>query len=287
MMMVNRPILLSVCSLLLAFVCFIAFNRYPHVAVIPYFAAIFALFPYYLSIYQALIKKQLDLSLPPIITIYLLLFLRKGNIALIFILIIILGHLFKTFILERVKSSITTISEKLPKTANIRLLGKIIEIEIKNIKVGDLLFVKSGERVATDAQLLTEEALLDESVITGESKPIQKRKGDKLIAGSINAGDYLEAKAISTAQNSTLFQIQRLVFQAQNEKAPLAHIVSKYAWITTILAFVGVMLIYLVTHNILKALSFWIAVVPVIFAFRQKRRTSSNRRTATYRGGIT
>ncbi|HEV2340117.1 MAG TPA: cation-translocating P-type ATPase [Patescibacteria group bacterium] len=264
--MQKYPLISSVLSLFIALVCLILAKLNPQITIIPYFAVVFALLPYYLSIGKALRKKQLDLSLPPIITIYLLLYLGKGTIALIFILIILLGHLFKTFILERVKASITDISDKLPKTAVVKLMDKDAEVLIKNIKVGDILVVKSGERVTTDATLLTDEALLDESVVTGESKPIQKKKGDKLLAGSINTGNYFEAKAISTAQNSTLFQIQNLVNQAQNEKAPLAHVVSQYAWITTAFAFFGILVIFFLTHDIVKALSFWIAVVPVIFA---------------------
>lgn len=262
----KRPLIITSLSLMVALICFFLNLLYPKLIVILYLVAIFALIPYYLSIGKALLKKQLDLSLPPIITIYLLLYLGKGNVALIFILIILLGHLFKTFILERVKASITNISDKLPKTAIIKLMDKNSEILIKNIKIGDILVVKSGERVATDATLLTDEALLDESVVTGESKPVVKKKGDKLLAGSINAGNYFEAKALSTAENSTLFQIQHLVDQAQNEKAPLAHIVSQYAWVTTAFALCGVIIIFLFTHDIVKALSFWIAVVPVIFA---------------------
>jgi len=262
----KRPLVVLLLSLAFVVICLVGNLLYPKLTIIPYLAAIFALIPYYLSIGKALLKKQLDLSLPPIVTIYLLLYLGKGNVALIFILIILLGHVFKTYILERVKASITNISDKLPKTAVVKLTDKDTEVLIKNIKVGDTLVVKSGERVATDATLLTDEALLDESVVTGESKPIAKKKGDKLLAGSINTGDYFEAKALATAQDSTLFQIQHLVNTAQNEKAPLAHVVSQYAWITTGFALLGVSIIFLLTHDIIKALSFWIAVVPVIFA---------------------
>ncbi len=264
--MSSRPFFIVLFSLIIALACFLLNLVYPTMLVFPLFATVFALMPYYISIIQALRKWQLDLSLPPIITIYLLLYLNKDNVALVFILIMLLGHLFKTIILERVKASITNISEKLPKTARVKVDDKETVVEIKNIKVSDILVVKSGERVATDAILLTPEAMLDESVVTGESKPVVKKKGDKLLAGSINAGDYFEASAVAIAANSTLLQIQHLVFQAQNDKAPLAHVVSKYAWVTTLCAFIGVVVIFILTHDIIKALSFWIAVVPVIFA---------------------
>ncbi len=264
--MEKRSIFFILGSFCIALVCFLLFLFFPKVTLIPYFATLFALFPYYISILKALRKKQLDLSLPPIITIYLLLFLDKGNVALIFILIILLGHLFKTIILEGIKTSITDISKKLPKIAIIKSNDTERKVLITKINVGDILIVKSGERVATDAVLLFDDALIDESVITGESRPIPKKKGEKLLAGSINMGNYFEAKATSTAEHSTLLQIQNLVIEAQSNKAPLAQVVNRYAWTTTVVAFIGVVVIFLLTQNISQALSFWIAVVPVIFA---------------------
>ena len=264
--MFKKSLLIPFASFIFSLYCLFLYLLYPQLKIIPYLAVLFSLIPYYIAISKALLKKQLDLSLPSIITIYLLLYLGKENIALVFILIILLGHLFKTVILEKVKASITEISNKLPKNAVVKLDGRETEIVISDIKPGDILAVKSGERIATDTILLTDLALLDESVVTGESKPITKRKGEKLLAGSINMGNYFEAKATATAANSTLIQIQHLVTEAQNNKAPLAHVVSQYAWATTIVALVGVIIIYLLTGNILQALSFWIAVVPVIFA---------------------
>lgn len=262
----NKNLLLPFYSFVFALFCFAIYLFFPKFTFIPVLAAVIALTPYYISIWNALLKKQLDLSLPPIITVYLLIFLGKGDIAVIFILIILLGQLFKTIILERVKDSIAGISDKLPKNAIIKSGAAETEIPIAAIKIGDVLVVKSGQRLTTDATLLTNEALLDESVITGESKPVPKKKGEKILAGSINTGNYFEAKAVATAERSTLSQIQHLVTQAQSEKAPLAHAVSRYAWITTIFAFFGVVIIYFFTRNALQALSFWIAVVPVIFA---------------------
>ena len=264
--MQKKPLFIIIFSIVFTSFCFILYLLYPKQPLFPFIAASISLIPYYVSIFRALLKRQLDLSLPPIITIYLLLFLSKGNIALIFILIILLGHLFKTYILEKVKASITSISEKLPKTALIKTSGEEKEVLISLIQIGDTLIVKSGERVATDALLVSDEALLDESIVTGESSPIPKKKGEKLLAGSINTGNYFEARATSTSGNSTLFQIQHLVSQAQNEKAPLAHVVNKYAWATTILAAFGVAVIFILTKNILTAISFWIAIVPVVFA---------------------
>ncbi len=259
-------VLSSLLSLVIVFTCFGIYTLFPGFSAVAIAGLLSSLFPYYISIWQGLRKKQIDLSLPSVATIYLLLFLGKTNIAILYIFIILLGHLFKSVILERIKSSITSISKKLPKIAHIKRGSVDREILISEIHIDDLLLVKSGDRIAVDACLTTERATLDESVVTGESRPILKVRGDNLFAGSVNIGDYFEAKAISNSENSTIVQIQKLVTEAQNDKPPLAYAVSKYAWITTVGALLGVIIIYLITQNILLALSFWIAVVPVIFA---------------------
>ncbi len=264
--MEKKSLILIIFSLIFVISCLLISIVFPEFTFIAYFAAVFGLLPYYRSISAALVKKQLDLSLPPIVTIYLLLFLGKVNVALIFIIIILVGDLFKTYILERIKKSITKISEKLPKMAVIRRHGETKEMLISDIQIGDTLLIKSGERVAVDSSLEFDEALVDESVVTGESKPIVKKKGDKLLAGSINTGDYFESVAQVKSIDSTLFRIQKLVTDAQEGKAPLARVVNRYAWITTGVAVTGVVMIFIFTSNILMALSFWIAIVPVIFA---------------------
>lgn len=264
--MFYKRLLLPIGSFVFALLCLLVYLSNSQLSAVVYLAVIFSLLPYYVPIWKSLLKKQLDLSFPSIVTIYLLLFLGKGTIALVFILILLLGDIFKTFVIEKVKASITDVSEKLPKTVAIRKKGAELIILISEIKIDDVLLVKSGERLASDATLISDEALLDESVVTGESKPLLKKKGEKILAGSINTGNYFEAKVLSTVQNSTLFQIQKLINEAQNDKAPLAKVVSRYAWFTTIVAFIGVIVIYFLTSNILQALSFWIAIVPVIFA---------------------
>jgi len=262
----NKRLLPVLFFFFFALTCLLINVLYPEFVIIAILGSLLALFPYYYDIWVGLGKRRLDLSFPPVITIFLLLVLRQARIALIFTIIILLGYLFKTYILERIKTSITAVTNKLPKTAFIKLGEEVKEVPISIIKPGDILVVKNGERLPTDAVLLSGEALLDESVVTGESKPVPKKLGEKLLAGSINVGDYFEAKAKAGAENSTLFQIQQLINKAQSEKSPFARVVNQYAKITSLIAFAGVLVIYFLKQNIIMALSFWIALVPVIFA---------------------
>ncbi len=209
--------------------------------------------------------KTVDLSIPVFVTLLILLFINEYWIAAIFTWMTLLGGIFKEYILWKVEQSVKEISKSLPSIAYLKL-DTIHEIPIEKIKKDDILIVKAGGRIPVDGILLTEEASIDESVITGESKPVDKITKDKLVAGSISQSSYLEMKATDTSANSTLSQISKMVEEAQSRNTQLSKFTTIYAIGTSIVALTGTLLIYFISGDLLKALAFWIALVPVIFA---------------------
>lgn len=223
------------------------------------------LLPLILEIFSSFKAKKLDLGFPVIITIFILLFLGQIKIAATFVLLILLGKIFKEYVLWQVKESIRDISKSLPDTAFVKKQD-IIEVRISDIRKGDIVIIKAGGRVPVDGILSTKEASFDESVITGESRPVEKKEGGKIIAGAINLSDYAEIQAIDTSENSTIARVQRLVEEAQSKNAPLSYFTVRYAEITSLIALLLVIAMFLIRHDILQALALWVALVPVIFA---------------------
>lgn len=230
------------------------------------FSVIIGVLPLVMDIFRSLRQKRIDLGAPVVITILLLLFLRKFESAAIFVLLILAGRLFKEYILWRVRESVASISKALPDVSYVRHGNEIKEVHISAIIKGDTVIVKGGGRVPVDGILLSEFASLDESVISGESKPVAKQKGARLVAASINLSDYLELQAADISANSTLAQMQKLVEEAQKRNAPLSRFTTQYAEVTSIVALLSVIVIYLLTKNVEKSLALWITLVPVIFA---------------------
>lgn len=221
--------------------------------------------PLILEICSSLKSKRIDLGLPVVITILILVFLEQTKVAAVFVLLILFGQVFKEYVLWRVRESIKDISTFLPDTAFIKK-HNIIEVKISDIEKGDIVIIKAGSRAPVDGALLTEEASFDESIVTGESKPVKKKVGDSIVAGSINLDGYLEMQALDTSKNSTIAQVQTLVEEAQSRSTPLSRFTSRYAEITSLVALALVIVIFIYQHNILQALALWIALVPVIFA---------------------
>ena len=114
-----------------------------------------------------------------------------------------------------------------PKIAHIVKTGKIIEIPIEHIKVGDILLIKTGEKVPTDSIVVEGQSSVDESMITGESIPVTKRTGDKVIGGTISMTSSLKVKAAKIGEDTALSQIIKIVQDAASSKVPIQQLADK------------------------------------------------------------
>lgn len=244
----------------------ISFSSFPWKIPVLTASVILGLLPLIREVFISFKSKSINLGFPIIITIIILLVLGQLKVAAIFVVFILAGQLFKSYINSKVKQAIADMTKSLPNTAFLMTDGELKEIRIDEIKIGDTLVVKAGGRIAVDGVLLETEGTFDESVISGESKPVGRIKGEKIIAGAINLGDELKYKSSGTSQNSTIAQIQSLVRESQSKTASLSKFSDKYAKVTSIVALILVILIYILSQNVLQALAVWVALVPVVFA---------------------
>ena len=125
---------------------------------------------------------------------------------------------------DKTKEAIQKLVQITPKEAVIKVNGEEKKVTIDEIKKGDIVVSKPGEKIAVDGKIITGKAHLDESFITGESKPASKTEGSKVIAGSINYDGYIEYEAEKIGKESTISEIVRLVIEATNTKAPIAKV---------------------------------------------------------------
>lgn len=226
-----------------------------------------ALWPTVIGVAKNIVLHKFDVGLSMLLTIYLLVYLNSVSIAAIFVLIIIAGNLFKDIILYKVRDSLKQITVHLPHTGFIKMLsGDLKEIDVSLIKKGDIVAVKPGERVPADGMLLAQESLLDESVISGESRPVLIERGREIPAGAINAGDYFEIQATRVGNDSTVAQIRKISEEAGREKTPIARFIDQYAKYTSLIVSILVIIVYLTTGDLFRALGLWIAMVPIVFA---------------------
>ena len=123
---------------------------------------------------------------------------------------------------EKTKEAIKQLVQITPNTATLKVNNSEKIVTIDEIKKGDIVISKPGDKIAVDGTIIKGEAHFDEAFITGESVPIKKKKNEKVIAGSLNQDGYIEYKAEKIGKDSTISEIVRLVVEATNTKAPIA-----------------------------------------------------------------
>ena len=125
---------------------------------------------------------------------------------------------------EKTKDALKSLVQITPEKAYVKRGEKVEEVTIDEVKKGDILVCKSGDKFAVDGEIVKGSTHIDESFITGESVPVKKGVNSKVICGSINLDGYVEYKAERIGKDSTISEIVRLVVEASGTKAPIARL---------------------------------------------------------------
>lgn len=136
--------------------------------------------------------------------------------------LITLGKFLETRSKGKTSEAISKLINLAPKTATVIRGGQELEIPVEDIAVGDLIAVKPGQSIPVDGIIVEGSSAVDQSALTGESIPVEKQAGDKVISATINKTGYLRFKAQKVGSDTTLSQIIRLVEEAGSSKAPIA-----------------------------------------------------------------
>lgn len=163
--------------------------------------------------------------------------------------------------------AITKLLDLAPKTAIVLQDGQEKEVPIEDVKVGDILVVRSGKSIPVDGKIVQGNATLDESAITGESLPVEKTQGAKVIGGTINQAGYIQIEALKVGDDTTLSQIVELVREANSGKAPIAKLADKvsgvFVPIVLGIALLAVIVWLLLGYSISFAISIGISVLVI------------------------
>lgn len=154
-----------------------------------------------------------------------------------------------------------------PKNGTILKDGKELQVTINEIQKGDTIISKPGEKIAVDGTIINGKTHTDESFITGESKPVSKKVGDTVIAGSINYDGYIEYRAEKIGRDSSISNIVKMVVEATNTKAPIARIADKISGYFVpaifIIALISFILNFVITKDINQSILALVSVLVV------------------------
>ncbi len=157
------------------------------------------------------------------------------------ILIMLLGHWIEMKSVAGASKELELLVQLMPADAHKVMPNTVIDVKTDTLKKNDIILVKPGEKVAADGIILDGESYLNESMLTGESKPVQKVKGDKVIAGAINGNGSIKVTVSHAAKDSYLSQVIKLVDDAQKSKSQTQLLADKAArWLTIIALVTGI-----------------------------------------------
>ena len=183
------------------------------------------------------------------------------------LLLITLGKYLEAVSKGKTSEAIKKLMGLAPKTARIEVEGREVVIPLEDVKVGDTVIVKPGDKIPVDGVVIEGSTAIDESMLTGESIPVEKVIGSSIIGASINKNGSIKYKATKVGKDTALAQIIKLVEDAQGSKAPiakLADIISGYfVPVVIVLAILSGLGWYLATKDLEFALTIFISVLVI------------------------
>ena len=196
-------------------------------------------------------------------------FFAAGEVAFI----MEIGSALEDYTAAKAKKGIQELIRLLPKRARVRRAGKEETIPVEQVKAGDTLIVLTGETIPTDGILTAGTATVDQSVMTGESLPVDKTAGDTVIGGTVNRQGVFEYTATAEAADSSLQKMIDLAREADGNKAPIVRLADKWAAWLVAAAFTAAVLTFLVNRAFftdpsaafLRAVTVLVVVCPCAF----------------------
>ena len=168
---------------------------------------------------------------------------------------------------DKTKEALQQLMSITPNNAVILRDGQEITVTLDEIQKGDILICKPGEKIAVDGEITDGTTHINESFITGESVPVKREKGSKVIAGSINYEGTIKYKAEKIGKESTVSEIVRLVTQATSTKAPIAKIADKisgyFVPVVLVIAVLAFILWLIISKNVATAINIFVSILVV------------------------
>src|SRR5256712_199758 len=188
--------------------------------------------------------------------------------AALLVTFVLFGHLMEMRSRRDTTDALQALLQLVPLQARVVRDGSEILVSTSELEVGDIIVLKPGDRVPVDGTIVDGETAIDESLVTGESLPVEKRKGDSVIGGSINQSGFVRFGATKVGEETALAQIVRLVEAAQNSKAPGQRLADRFAQYLVVLAISTGLVTFLVWFGVarqpvLTALTFAISAIVI------------------------
>lgn len=211
---------------------------------------------------KGMLKGKFALDVVAMLAIITAIILDEAFAGCVVVLMQSGGEAIEDFGLRRASSSLANLLARAPRSARRKKDGQMEDIDAHEVKVGDILIIRSGDLIPVDGTIVSGTAEIDESAITGEPLARSKTIGDKLLSGGVDVSGVIEMHADKVSQESQYAKIVQLVKEAQEEKAPIQRLADHYAVYFTPLTLIIAAIGYLITHDMTTILAVLVVATP-------------------------
>lgn len=228
-----------------------------------FIAVVLCGYPIVVGAFENLIKKKkitasLLVTVALVASIVIKEYFAAGEVALI----MQIGDFLESLTVRKAKSGIKELLSLAPDTACLLRDGEEVTVKSSELKVGDIIRIKTGESVACDGVIVKGASSLNQQAITGESMPVDKEVGDEVYEGTINCDGVIEVRATRVGRDSSLKRMAKMVAQANAKKAPVVKIADKMASIFVPAAMIIAIVVGIITKDVQRAVTILVVFCP-------------------------
>lgn len=218
-------------------------------------ATIIGGFPIYEEAWENVRKRRMTMELSMSIALIAALCIGQFLTALVITFFVLFAEMLEGYTVGGGRRAIQKLIDSLPRQVTVRRDGKECELGIQEIKAGESVIIRPGERIPADGEVVKGHSFVDQASITGESLPIEKSEGSKVFAGTINKDGVLEVRVEKIGRDTTFGKIIEIVEQAEKSKAPVQRVADRLAAGLVYFAFASAILTFVITRNLTSTIA--------------------------------
>lgn len=238
------------------------------------------------SAYQGIKERDFTADIPVTIATIAAIAIGQYSAAAVVAVLLLLGGMLEELVSARAGKALESLAKLLPDRVTVRREGHDIVVPLEEVKVGDTILVKSGERIAVDGTVISGTASVNQAAITGESLPVDKQEGDTVFAGTLNEVGAMEVLATKVGSETTIGQIHRLIEEAQIQKPKIERLLNNHAKFYTPTAIILGGLLWWWSGDLTRAITMLIVFCPCVMVLATPTALVASVGNAALRGNL-
>jgi Cd2+/Zn2+-exporting ATPase len=254
-------------------------------------AVIFGGFQRFIAGFKDVFKRQITVNVFVVVALVATMAIGEFRPAAIIVFIMAAAGALESYTLDKTKRSIRDLLDFSPQMAAVRRQEGEVTIPVAEIRVGDVVVVRPGERIPVDGVVVAGSSSVNQAPITGESMPVEKFKGTEVFAGTLNESGRLEIQTSKVGEDTTLSRIVHLVQEAQGTRAPIQNLADRFtAWFLPVVVLLAV-IAFAISGDVKVAVSVLLVACPCAFAIATPTAVTAGvsnmaRKAVLIKGGI-